>query len=627
MLTLTCTSLLLQLISKSTPQTKSIYIETYWKTTYVTDHVPDYWNHGPIYVPGSPFGTKPDIFPAWLPKKETSSTTETKPIEDTTETQVSVGETTPVTDMTIINTPPIQETTSPETDMTTIVTPPTRETTSPETDMTIITRPTEIRYPETDMTIITPRTEETRSPETYFTIIKTPSTQETTSPETDIVRTKMSKETAIDITTTHGKEPDSTLLESPTTARQSTVALETFYDENNKIEQTTESETPTTTIPSSTRAYLEVIEPVIRAIERESTTDPFSVFLRKMLIILSTKKNEDLPLLINEFREYVSMLLTGGQLDTLGVKANSYIATRLLILEKYPMQALHDLFDELQKKLADRKRTLPKEVNDILDYMDDTYDEAEEEAMQAVLRETYLYPNSKNNHKIAQGFVDYVFLKPLLRVAGTSRGNVLFEMITDALLKLAKPGDMFESNFRKSFKKTQKFRHESSSTDTEENISSKGNEESIDLSHISSNCVSESSETITSSDEENESSNERKTRKNYQIKNKLVKSKTVKKQNILNSRAISKEIKSYEVFNKLRSINRNQYGAINHGGRQNSHQHIILSTKTNDVNILKATEPSDIEMVLKSKIYDAFRRMDYMNYNTSTTLNIDSHLK
>ncbi|XP_063630903.1 uncharacterized protein LOC134802246 [Cydia splendana] len=546
MLSLTYTLLLLQLIPKSAPQTKLLDIESYWKTTYVTDDVPDYWDHGPIYLPRLPFVKTPDIFPAWLPKKETI-TTETKPMEDDTETQVA-------------------ETTSPETDITIITTPPTQE-------------------------------------------------EYTTIPE----------ETAIDITTAPGKELDSTRIE--TTTAQSTVALETtFYDENKKIEQTTES-TPTTTNSSSERAYLKEIEPVIRALDRESTTDPFSVFLRQFLTILTTKRNEDLPLLINHFREYVSMLLTGGQLEPLGAETNTYIATRLLILEKYPMQALHDFFDVLQKKLAQRTMKLSKEVNDILDYMDDTYNEAEEEAMQAVLRETYSYPNTKNYNKIAQGFVDYVFLKPLIRVAGTSRGNVLFKMINDAIIKFAKPGDIrlspaFHKNLRKSFKKRQKVRHESSSTDTEENISSKGSKESIDLSDISES-LSESSNTITSSDEENESSNEE-TRKNYQFKNnKFVKTENFKKQNIFRNRIKSRKIKSYEVLSKLRPIQRKHYGDFDNNEEihRNSYQHFLSSSSTtNNANVIKDTEYSDIEKVLKSKIYDSFRRMDNINYNTYTTL-------
>ncbi|XP_063544902.1 uncharacterized protein LOC134753070 [Cydia strobilella] len=319
-----------------------------------------------------------------------------------------------------------------------------------------------------------------------------------------------------------------------------------------------------------------------------------------MFIILTTKRNEDLPLLINQFREYVSTLLTSGQLEPLGMQANSYIATRLLILEKYPMQALRHFFDVLQKKLAQRNKKLSKEVNDILDYMDDTYDEAEEEAMQAVLREAYLYPDTKNYNKIAQGFVDYVFLKPLMRVTGTSRGNVLFKMIKDALIKLAKSDHVifspaFYANLRKSFKKTQKLRHESSSTDTEENISSK---ESIDLSDISSNCSSESSDTITSSDEEEKSSNKR-TRKNFQFKNnKLVKPENFKKQNILSNRAKSRKIKSYEVLSKLRPIQKKQNGAIenNREIRRHSYQHILSSTSTTiDANVITAAESSDIE--------------------------------
>ncbi|XP_063392220.1 protein PFC0760c-like [Cydia fagiglandana] len=321
------------------------------------------------------------------------------------------------------------------------------------------------------------------------------------------------------------------------------------------------------------------------------------------------------------------MLLTGGQLEPLGTETNTYIATRLLILEKYPMQALHDFFDVLQRKLAQRTTKLSKEVNDILDYMDDTYDEAEEDAMQAVLHETNLYPNTKNYNKIAQGFVDYVFLKPLIRLAGTSRGNVLFKMINDAVIQFAKPGEIrlspeFHKNLRKSFRKRQNVRYESSSdtsTDTEEN---NGSNESLDLSNISKS-LSESSNTITSSDEEDESSNEE-TRMNYQFKNnKLVKTENFKKQNIFSNSAKSRKIKSYEVLSKLRPIQRKHYGAFDNNEeiRRNSYQHFLSRTSTtNNANVIKDTEYSDIERVLKSKIYDSFRRMDNINYNTHTTL-------
>ncbi|XP_061727654.1 uncharacterized protein LOC133532819 [Cydia pomonella] len=55
------------------------YVTYFWQTTEDIDKVDDYWNHGPIYIPGLQdvftLTTKaPDIFPPWLTRGTTQST-------------------------------------------------------------------------------------------------------------------------------------------------------------------------------------------------------------------------------------------------------------------------------------------------------------------------------------------------------------------------------------------------------------------------------------------------------------------------------------------------------------------------------------------------------------------------
>ncbi|XP_048003128.1 uncharacterized protein LOC125239550 isoform X1 [Leguminivora glycinivorella] len=60
-------------------QTTKRYVTYFWKTTGEFDKVEDYWNHGPIYIPGlqkvfTGSTTPVDVFPPWL-KRSTVTTT------------------------------------------------------------------------------------------------------------------------------------------------------------------------------------------------------------------------------------------------------------------------------------------------------------------------------------------------------------------------------------------------------------------------------------------------------------------------------------------------------------------------------------------------------------------------
>ncbi|XP_063392222.1 uncharacterized protein LOC134677689 [Cydia fagiglandana] len=84
----------------------------------------------------------------------------------------------------------------------------------------------------------------------------------------------------------------------------------------------------------------------------------------------------------------------------------------------------------MQVSLENRRRMLDDGINAILDELDNVYDVSEEEAMQRILSEAMMYPNTrKTGEQIVQEFIEDIFLYPMNRIAGTAYGNVVFENI------------------------------------------------------------------------------------------------------------------------------------------------------------------------------------------------------
>ncbi|XP_063544819.1 uncharacterized protein LOC134752989 [Cydia strobilella] len=176
--------------------------------------------------------------------------------------------------------------------------------------------------------------------------------------------------------------------------------------------------------------------------QEQMESEPFSMFFAKLMKTLASKSLRDLKGLISPFERSVTTLLDSGKLMKLGMTTGSLIAqmTTLLIA---PMKEIQRQIFIMQVSLENRHRMLDDGFNAMLDELDNVYDVSEEEAMQKVLREAMMYPNtSKTGEQIVQELIEDVFLHPMNRIAGTAHGNVVFENIAKVANKFNTPQNL-----------------------------------------------------------------------------------------------------------------------------------------------------------------------------------------
>ncbi|XP_048002765.1 uncharacterized protein LOC125239272 [Leguminivora glycinivorella] len=199
----------------------------------------------------------------------------------------------------------------------------------------------------------------------------------------------------------------------------------------------------------------------------ESESESFSVFLAKLMKVLASKSLKHLPGLINPFERTITLLLDSGKLMKLGMTIGTFIVQFTTMLT-IPMKEIQRQLFIMQISLENRRRMLDDAFNTMMDELDNVYDVDEEEAMQRVLQEATMYPNtSKTGEQIVEGFIDDVFLKPMNRIAGTAQGNVVFENIAKVANKYNTPQEPLSRRFQAQYQVTahNKFRHPSVKND------------------------------------------------------------------------------------------------------------------------------------------------------------------
>ncbi|XP_063392186.1 uncharacterized protein LOC134677655 [Cydia fagiglandana] len=314
------------------------HITHYWKTTEEFDKVDDYWNHGPVYIPGfqyvfTPSSKASDIFPSWM----RSTTRSTEDIKHVITESVTPFNTT--TSTTITNT-----------------------TTTATTATTILVESLE-----------SPKTE---------------------SEPTDKTATI-----------------DETLL---------TV----------KMDKTTASESIASTITTEHISTTQLSES-----DEDETKVPFSVFLRKLFRRLSLKSLSELPALVEPFVTYVKAL-ADDQLKYLGDVIIPFVkkAARNIIRMTSTPDVLHARVYQIYNALSIRDLALDTDLLDLLNTLDDTFDETEKGFMQSTLHDVKLFPkSSKTGREIALDLLDNVILAAIRRINGTSKGETLYLMVIDII--------------------------------------------------------------------------------------------------------------------------------------------------------------------------------------------------
>ncbi|XP_061727661.1 uncharacterized protein LOC133532826 [Cydia pomonella] len=194
---------------------------------------------------------------------------------------------------------------------------------------------------------------------------------------------------------------------------------------------------------------------------QEVESEPFSMFLAKLMKILASKTLKDLKGLISPFERAITTLLDSGKLIKLGMTTGSFIAQMTTSLIA-PMKEIQRHIFIMQISLENRQRMLDDTFNAMLDELDNVYDVSEEEAMQRILHEAMVYPNtSKTGEQIVQGFLEDVFLHPMNRIAGTAHGNVVFENIAKVANKYNTPIEPIARRYENQYQITKynKFRN------------------------------------------------------------------------------------------------------------------------------------------------------------------------
>ncbi|XP_063630990.1 uncharacterized protein LOC134802320 [Cydia splendana] len=188
------------------------------------------------------------------------------------------------------------------------------------------------------------------------------------------------------------------------------------------------------------RGYGQVTQ--VTGMHEQMESEPFSIFLTKLMKILASKSLSDLKGLISIFERSITTLLDSGKLMKLGMTTGSFIAELTTSLNA-PMKDIQRQLFIMQVSLENRRRMLDDGFNTILDELDNVYDVSEEEAMQRILREAMRYPNtSKSGEQIVQEFIEDIFLHPMNRIAGTAYGNEVFANIAEIANKYNTPENL-----------------------------------------------------------------------------------------------------------------------------------------------------------------------------------------
>ncbi|XP_063392187.1 uncharacterized protein LOC134677656 [Cydia fagiglandana] len=205
---------------------------------------------------------------------------------------------------------------------------------------------------------------------------------------------------------------------NPITTTTTTTTTVESSDESEIIEETTTDKTTAKTKPIATTITITTQRkpPKIKIIESEEdgTTEPFSVFLRKLFRNLSVKSLPELPALVEPFLTYLEELANDqlkfyipGDVIIPFIKKFAQ-DTRKIITPSAP-EALHAKVYQVYTALANRSTALNANV---LNTLDDTFDEAEEEFMQNTLHDVKLFPDSnKTGQEIAHGHKESYYSK------------------------------------------------------------------------------------------------------------------------------------------------------------------------------------------------------------------------